>query len=316
MAIYHFHVGIVQRSKGQSAVASAAYRAGKKLPDERLGIIFDYTRRQGVLHTEIMAPDNVPAWMSDRLQLWNAVEKAEKRKDSQVARSVDISLMSELSFEKNLELLRSFVKEQWVDNGMVADIAIHAPGRDGDERNIHAHILLTMRELLPNGFGLKDRSWNRDAALLEWREAWANHANAMLEREGVAERIDHRSLKDQAIDREPTIHVGPSGQEIEKRGDQSDRAQQNRDIKNANDEMELLEKELAETEKRIAELKAQLAGERMGRIQNTVSAADAVWKDAEQRLAQARRLQPQGSTPPSHPGDFPQPFRRQGPLYA
>jgi ATP-dependent exoDNAse (exonuclease V) alpha subunit len=135
MAQYHFHAAIVQRSTGQSAVASAAYRAGERIHDERIGKDFDYRRRWGVLHTQIMTTDNALDWMHDRSQLWNAVEKSETRKDSQLARSLDISLMSELSFEKNLELLRGFVQEYFVDKGMIADIAIHEPGYDSDQRN-------------------------------------------------------------------------------------------------------------------------------------------------------------------------------------
>ena len=215
MADYHFAATLVCRSKGQSAVAAAAYRAGVVLEDERLGKTFDYTRRRGVQHTEIRTPASTPDWMRDRGQLWNAIEKAEKRKDSQLARSIDIALPYELSLEQNLELVRSFVDEQYVSRGMIADFAIHAPGRKGDIRNVHVHILLTTREITGSGFGPKQRDWNDKKELLEWRKAWADHANRILEREGFEERIDHRSLLDQGIDREPTTHVGPAGKEME-----------------------------------------------------------------------------------------------------
>jgi hypothetical protein len=296
MADYHFAAKIISRSRGQSAVASASYRAGERMYDERLGKTFDYRRHLGVVHTEILAPDNAPDWMRDRAQLWNAVEKAEKRKDSQLARSLDIALPHELSLEQNLELLRGFVQEQWVDRGMIADIAIHLPGRTGDIRNVHAHIALTTREITGSGFGQKERDWNTKQELLEWRKAWADHANRILEREGFEERIDHRSLVDQGIDREPTTHVGPGGKEMEKRGRPSDRARQNRDIKAANDDMALLNSELADSEKRLAELKQQLAAERMEQIQNTVRRADAVWENAEQGQAPTQPLQPQDAS--------------------
>jgi hypothetical protein len=254
MAQYHFAAKIIQRSRGQSAVASAAYRAGERMDDERLGRNFDYRRHLGVRYTDVLAPDNAPDWMRDREQLWNAVEKAEKRKDSQLARSIDIALPHELNLDQNIELLRGFVQEQFVDKGMIADIAIHAPGRTGDIRNVHAHIALTTREITGNGFGQKDRDWNDKSELLEWRKAWADHANHLLEREGFEERIDHRSLIDQGIDREPTTHVGPAGKEMEERGAVSDRAQQNRDVQALNDALQRAQEDLARSEERLAEL--------------------------------------------------------------
>src|ERR1039458_4769949 len=301
MAQYHFHGGILKRSEGHSVVASAAYRAGERLYDSRIGYAFDYRCRSGILHTEIMAPDNTPDWMLDRFQLWNGVEKAEERKDSQLARSIDISLMCELTFDQNLDLLRDFVKKTWIDQGMLADIAIHAPGHDSDERNVHAHILLTMRVITADGFGNKQREWNDRKDFKQWRKAWADFANAALERGGFAERIDHRSLVEQGLDREPTIHVGPSGKQIEHRGKNSDRAQKNRDTKAANDNMDALKKELADSEKRLAELRRQLAAERMEQIQKTVRAADPGWEQAEKRQAPV----PQAALPPLQLQDAP-----------
>jgi ATP-dependent exoDNAse (exonuclease V) alpha subunit len=283
MAQYHFAATIVCRSKGQSAVAAAAYRAGACLDDERLGKTFDYTRRHGVLHTEIRTAANAPDWMRDRGTLWNAGEKAERRKDSQVARSLDIALPHELTLDQNVELVRGFVDDQYVRRGMIADFAIHAPARKGDIRNIHVHILLTTRQIEGSGFGPKARDWNRKQELEGWREAWAEHANRILERGGFEERIDHRSLKDQGIDREATTHVGPGGKQIEERGNHSDRAQMNRDIKADNDNLALVENEIAESEKRLGELRRQLAAERMEQIQKIVRAADAVWTKAEQQ---------------------------------
>jgi len=254
MAQYHFHAEMIQRSAGQSAVATAAYRAGERINDDRIGKEFDYRRKSGILHTEILAPANAPAWMLDRSELWNAVEKSENRKNSQLARSFDISLMAELSREKNLELIRRFVQEQWVDKGMVADIAVHKPGRNSDQRNIHAHVLLTTREITANGFGGKQRDWNDRKEFNEWRKEWADHANRMLEQEGFAVRIDHRSLIDQGIDRQPTTHVGPSGKAMERKGKSSDRAQLNRDITNTNGALQQAKDDLAHSEERLAEL--------------------------------------------------------------
>jgi hypothetical protein len=304
MAQYHFAATLVCRSKGQSAVAAAAYRAGILLEDERLGKTFDYTRRRGVLHTEILTAANTPYWMRDRGQLWNAVEKVEKRKDSQLARSIDIALPHELTFDRNLELVRDFVRAVFVSRGMIADIAIHAPGRKGDIRNVHVHILLTTRELAGPGFGPKARNWNGKQELQYWREAWAAHANRILEREGFAERIDHRSLSDQGIDREPTTHIGPAAREMEQRGVPSDRVQKNRDITAANDNMALLKSELAESEKLLAELKRQLAAERMEQIQKTVRAVNAAYQKAERPQAPAPERPPEPE-PPAKPPELP-----------
>ena len=303
MAQYHFAATLVCRSKAQSAVAAAAYRAGERLDDERTGRTFDYTRKGGVLHTEIRAPANTPEWMRDRFQLWNAVEKAEKRQDSQLARSLDIALPHELTLQHNLELVRGFVDAEYVSRGMIADFAIHAPGRKGDIRNVHVHIMLTTREVAGPGFGPKARTWNRKQELEGWREAWAVHANRILEREGFEERIDHRSLLDQGIDREPTTHVGPNAKEMDERGEPSDRAQQNRDIKTTNDNLALVEKELAECEKRIAELKRQLAAERMEQVQKTVKAAEAFWNKPE-----GRPPAPERPPEPEPPAKQPEPL--------
>jgi len=307
MAQYHFAAKIIQRSRGQSAVASAAYRAGELMKDERLGRTFDFRRHLGVVYTDILAPANAPDWMRDRAQLWNAVEKAEKRKDSQLARSLDIALPHELNLEQNLELLRGFVQEQWVDRGMIADIAIHLPGRTGDIRNVHAHVALTTREITGSGFGQKERDWNDKQELIEWRKAWADHANRILEREGFEERIDHRSLVDQGIDREPTTHIGPGPKGMHHRGVSSDRVQQNRDIKNSNDNLALLEKELAESEQRLAALRQQLAAERMEQIQKTVRHADDVWERAEERQRQLLKPEPPTEPEPPAPSKPPEP---------
>lgn len=216
MAIYRFEAKIIARSQGRSATASAAYRAGESIDDERTGTVFDYTRKRGVLYSEIFTPPNTPAWMADRAQLWNAVEKVEKRKDAQLARDLLLSLPHELTIEQRRDLVRDFVTTEFVAQGMIADVAIHAPDRQGDERNYHAHVLLTMRELVPNGFGNKVREWNATEQLEAWRAHWADAVNGHLEKHGHAERVDHRSLADQGIDREPEPKQGPVATEMER----------------------------------------------------------------------------------------------------
>lgn len=203
MAIYHLRATMISRSQGRSATAASAYRVAERIEDRRTGLTFDYAARGGVDHTEILAPDHAPDWVHDRSELWNRVEESETRKNSQVAREVRVALPDELTHAQRLELVREFVRSQFVDRGMVADIALHAPGREGDERNHHAHILLTTREVGEDGFTTKNRDWNKVEVLEGWREAWARDSNAALERAGIEDRVDHRTLvaqRDEALD--------------------------------------------------------------------------------------------------------------------
>jgi len=209
MAIYHLRATMISRSQGRSATAASAYRVAERIEDRRTGLTFDYAARSGVDHTEILAPDHAPNWVFDRSELWNRVEESETRKNSQVAREVRVALPDELTHAERVELVREFVRSQFVDRGMVADIALHAPGREGDERNHHAHILLTTREIdaegsVPGGgFTTKNRDWNKVEVLEGWREAWARDSNAALERAGLEDRVDHRTLvaqRDEALE--------------------------------------------------------------------------------------------------------------------
>ncbi|MBM2275656.1 MobA/MobL family protein, partial [Sulfitobacter pseudonitzschiae] len=188
---------MISRSQGRSATAAIAYRVAERIEDRRTGLTFDYAARSGVDHTEIFAPDHAPDWVYDRSELWNRVEESETRKNSQVAREVRVALPAELTHAQRVELVRDFAQEQFVDRGMIADIALHAPGRDGDDRNHHAHILLTTREIGPEGFTTKNRDWNKVEVLEGWREAWARDSNIALERAGIEDRVDHRTLEAQ-----------------------------------------------------------------------------------------------------------------------
>jgi len=213
MAIYHLTAKTIGRNAGRSATAAAAYRAGVRIVDERTGLVFDFTRKRGVDGAEILAPDGTTP---ERAALWNAAEKAEKRVDAQVAREIEVALPRELSPDDMRRLVRAFVQEQFVAKGMLADIAFH----NLTGTNPHAHILLTLREWSAAGFGLKRREWNDRALCAEWRERWADHANAALSAAGQTARIDARALVEQAADaaeqgetdkaialmREPTIH--------------------------------------------------------------------------------------------------------------
>jgi hypothetical protein len=252
MAIYHLSAKIITRGKGATATAAAAYRAAAKIHDERTGLTHDYQRRRGVYGTEILAPDGAPAWTQQRAWLWNAVEKAEKRRDAQVAREFDVALPKELTHRQKQELLRSFVKQHFVSQGMIADIAYH----DFASHNPHAHVMLTMRPLEGEGFGKKERAWNDTKLLQQWREAWAEHANHALERAGQAARIDHRSLKEQGIERLPQIHLGKTIWQMQQRGIDTARGAEYNEISTLNSDLARVNRMIAEEIERMERRKA------------------------------------------------------------
>ena len=258
IAIYHCSIKIVSRGKGKSAVAAAAYRSGEKLTNEWDGLTHDYTKKGGVIHSEILLPAHAPPAFSDRSTLWNSVELSEKSNNAQLAREVEIALPVELSREEQTRLVREYCSSQFVSKGMIADFNLHDTGGG----NPHAHILLTMRPLdekgawlpkskkeyvldengekirLPSG-RYKTRKvdlvdWNHRENAEVWRRAWADLANEYLEKNNRPERIDHRSYERQGIDQIPTVHVGVSATQMEKKGIVTERGELNRNIKAAN----------------------------------------------------------------------------------
>ena len=158
MALYHLSIKAVSRSSGRSAVGAAAYRSGTRLTNERDGVTHDYTRRGGVLRDAsfIVAPSGAE-WAQDRAALWNAAERAETRKNSTVAREYELALPAELDGEGRARLAREFAAAVVARFGVVADVALHEPGREGDQRNHHAHVLTTTRQAGPDGLGAKTR---------------------------------------------------------------------------------------------------------------------------------------------------------------
>jgi ATP-dependent exoDNAse (exonuclease V) alpha subunit len=285
MALYHFSAQMISRSTGRSATAAAAYRSGQEITDQRTGEVHDYSRKGGVVHSEVLAPDGAASWVFDRSALWNAVEVAEKRKDAQLAREVEVALPRELGLSEQVDLLRGFVQEHFVSRGMVADIAVHeVKARDG-ERQPHAHVMLTTRQLAPEGFGGKAREWN-DRALLEgWREGWAIHVNQTLERSGHEQRVDHRSLAAQRaealeiandnarpeteraqaseradeLDREPLPTVSLAVIEMERQGIRTERGNQLREVQARNAERASLRQQLREVTHQLAEITREIA---------------------------------------------------------
>src|SRR3546814_5359642 len=208
MAIYHFSAKVISRANGSSAVASAAYRAAERLHDDRLGRDHDFSNKAGVVHSEILAPEGAPERLNDRATLWNEVEAGEKRKDAQLAREVEFSIPRELNQQQGIQLARDFVEKQFVERGMVADMNVHWDmGKEGQPKP-HAHVMLSMRAVGPEGFGQKVREWNSTERLQEWRVAWADHVNERLAELDIDARIDHRTLEAQGIDLEPQHKIG------------------------------------------------------------------------------------------------------------
>ena len=223
MAIYHFSAKVVSRANGSSAVASAAYRSASELHDDRLGRDHDFSNKAGVIHSEVMLPEGAPARLSDRATLWNEVEAGEKRKDAQLAREVEFSIPREMSEKQGIALARDFVQTQFVDRGMVADLNVHWDrAKDGSPKP-HAHVMLAMRDVAPEGFGQKNRDWNSTELLKDWREAWSVHVNERMAELGLEGRIDHRSYETQGIGLEPQHKIGPAASRRPEQGLEAER---------------------------------------------------------------------------------------------
>lgn len=230
MAIYHLNVQIISRGQGRSCVAAAAYRAGVRLEDERQGLTHDYTRRQDVRETWIQMPEEVPTWIADRQTLWTAIDAAEKRKDAQTAREVNVALPRELTPAQQRDAVQKFVQAAFVERGMVADVALHE-GHNPHDPNPHAHILLTTRTITAEGWGAKNRDWNAKDLLVNWRTQWEITCNEALIDAGQSVQIDARSLANQGLDRLPTVHEGVAVRQMERRGIATERGNWNRAIR-------------------------------------------------------------------------------------
>jgi Ti-type conjugative transfer relaxase TraA len=239
MAIYHLHVKVIGRKSGSSAVASAAYRSASRLRDARLARSHDFSAKRGVVHSEVMLPENAPEGWGDRERLWNDVEAFEVRKDAQLAREVEFALPREMSEAQGIELARDFARVEFVDRGMIADLNVHWDMTEDGMPKPHAHVMLTMRAVDENGFGQKVRGWNRTEMVERWRERWAELANDRLAELDIDARIDHRSLEAQGLALEPQSQIGAPAKRIEVRaidgeGLEADRAEMHREIARGN----------------------------------------------------------------------------------
>jgi hypothetical protein len=242
MAIYHLNMSVISRKAGRSATASAAYRSGERIIDERTGEVHDYRRKHGVSYTELVTPDGAPAWAHDRAALWNAVEHHNRRADAIVAREINLALPHELSATQRQDLARDFAQQIATRYQVAVDLAIHQPNGQ-DPRNHHAHLLLTTNRLEPAGLGTKARELDPIAtakagpgknAVEQLRQEWARQANHALERAGHAHRIDHRTLEAQGLERLPQIHHGPTVAALEQRGIRTERGDLGRAIERHN----------------------------------------------------------------------------------
>jgi Ti-type conjugative transfer relaxase TraA len=234
MAIYHFSAKVIGRASGSNAVASAAYRSASRLTDERLGRDHDFSNKAGVVHSEVLLAEGAPEHLSDRANLWNAVEAGEARKDAQLAREVEFAIPREMSQEQGIALARDFVAREFVGRGMVADLNMHWDrGADGMLKP-HAHVMLTIGEVNEQGFAAVVRDWNRTELLREWREAWATHVNERLAALDIDARVDHRSFEAQGVDLEPQHKIGPAGARRLERGEDAERAEDHHRIAREN----------------------------------------------------------------------------------
>ena len=261
MAIYHCSTKTVNRSSGRTAVASSAYRAGEKLEDERTGLTHDFTRKDGVAHTEIVSNLNIEI---DRSQLWNLAEQSENRKDARTAREWVIALPDELTTDQRKDLAKDFATALVDRYGVIADIAIHAPSKAGNDRNHHAHIMLTTRKaeldtdnnlILTTKAEIELSNAKRKSLdmgttqdeIKQIRETWANLANRALERAGIQEKIDHRSYADQNNGLQATIHEGTKVTQLRRQGINTEISRFNDNVKQQNTQQLHQEKQQKES---------------------------------------------------------------------
>lgn len=282
----HTHVDIVARSKGHSVIAKAAYNARDKLQDEYYGKTHDYSKKEDLVFSKIFLPEHIPKEFSNREYLWNSVEKIEKSKNSQLARNLLFTLPRELNEQDRIKLISEFIEENFTSKGMIADCNIHNPMASDNEEQPHAHILLTLREidekgnwkpkcrkkyiLDENGEKIKLKSgnyksrkvnlndWNEPDKAKEWRENFSKKANEYLARNNINKRIDPRTFKEQGREELPQIHLGTSSYQMEKKGIQTERGNQNRKIIALNLEFKKLKAELSKLTSWIGSLLGSL----------------------------------------------------------
>ena len=311
MALYHYSLNHVKRSEGHTAIAAAAYRSGEKLYDRYYGEVQDYTKKGGVIMSEILMPDYVPERLADRETLWYEVENHENRKDAQLAYSFDFALQNELTMEENIEIARRYIMENFVAKGMICDVAVHDPDKgEGGIPNPHVHVLVPIRPVNTNGeWGGKrlhipvfdeegnpvlnkkgkqkyddpfTTDWGNPETLEVWRENWAKIVNEKFAEKGLSCRIDHRSNEERGLDEIPQVHEGSAVRRMEKRGIKTYKGEWNRWVKKTNDNIRRLLNALKELADWIKEAK-----ERVYRIENpTISNMVMLYYDHRNEIAE------------------------------
>lgn len=313
MAIYHCHCKVISRGQGRSAVGAAAYRSGERLTNDYDGITHDYTNKGGVVYSEVMLCENAPQEYQNRAVLWNEVERQEKGGKARLAREYEVALPIELNRDEQIELVRDYVRENFVKNGMCADFAVHDKG-DG---NPHAHIMLTTRPIEPGGeWGAKQKKeylldkdgnkqydpkkktykcrtvkvndWDTTEFLQRSRENWAAIVNRELEKKNLPQRVDHRSLKEQGKQRIPTEHIGVAAKNMEKRGKVSERGERNREITAANRQLLAVAKAHNQVVREINAIREDMA---WSKVHEGISGLDKQLHFAEQDGAKLRLIQ-------------------------
>ena len=281
---YHCHAKVISRTKGQSAVASAAYRTGQRLEDERYGKVQDFSRKAGVEFVWHAVPAGAPEWAQDVAQTWNEVERAEVRRNSTLAREYVAAFPSLLNAQQREWMLKDWVREEFTRKGLIATAVIHAPDKNGDERNYHTHVMVAERPVDGDGWRKhKDRSLISRETLVEIKERWAELGARQLERAGYeveAERWrhGHKTLKqqeaaalergdlayvEQVREREATTHVGHVASAIERKGRVSERGELNREVEARNAERKEIDVDLAAVRQELERLVAEPIAERV-----------------------------------------------------
>ena len=291
LAIFHCQIKIISRGKGKTATAAAAYRSGTKIVDDEFGETHDYTRKGGVVFSEILLCVNAPSKYSDRQTLWNEVQKIEKQKNAQLCREVEVALPIEFPRDEQIEVVREYIKKNFTDKGMIADWSLH----NKSDGNPHAHILLTMRPLKQNGewgakrkdsyaldengnripvidqrtgkqkigargrkmwerISIQSTDWNDQTKAEEWRKSWADICNEHLK--GQA-HIDHRSYARQGKEQLPMLHESYAARKIVKRGGYSYIIEYNEQVRKFNRERELIDKGIAEVQNELKQLEQE-----------------------------------------------------------
>jgi len=311
MAIYHFSVKTISRSAGRSAVACSAYRSGEKLIDERQGKEQDYTRKTGVEFTKIYAPENTNPELLDRNQLWNTVEKVERRKDANLAREFEIAFPHELNAKQRKEMLNELCQELVKRHGVIVDAAIHAPHTQSgsDERNYHAHIMFTGRQIdLETGDFAKKRNRdfnkeNSSQTVNQWREAFADLTNKHLARAGYLSKVDHRSYADQDNGLQATIHEGSKVTQLRRQGVDTEISLKNDLIKQQNAEkqhlpeiLKGLEQEIRLTESQIDKYKLDMSLETIRKLSSTMEPIKQAEHPKPQQKPSERKIEPSTRT--------------------